>query len=138
MGIIAGQKEGCPCDPVGLGNLPKRDSFEQGLLYRVGIHWSGQFGIGRPRTDKICRNPIWCDFRGHRSYKRLYTPLGSSVMATVRFAQLGMYTGHGNDPSPYVPFDQDRKSTRLNSSHVKISYAVFCLKKKKKKQKQKQ
>src|SRR5690606_40589170 len=28
---------------------------------------------------------------------------------------------------------QNRKSTRLNSSHVKISYAVFCLKKKKKK-----
>src|SRR5690606_41019296 len=27
--------------------------------------------------------------------------------------------------------DLDRKSTRLNSSHVKISYAVFCLKKKK-------
>src|SRR5690606_41053024 len=31
-------------------------------------------------------------------------------------------------PMPY----SDRKSTRLNSSHVKISYAVFCLKKKKK------
>src|SRR5690625_5321761 len=30
---------------------------------------------------------------------------------------------------------QDRKSTRLNSSHVAISYAVFCLKKKKKKKK---
>src|SRR5437899_5309056 len=30
----------------------------------------------------------------------------------------------------------DRKSTRLNSSHLGISYAVFCLKKKKKKQKQ--
>src|SRR5690606_2705820 len=30
---------------------------------------------------------------------------------------------------------QDRKSTRLNSSHVKISYAVFCLKKKNKKNK---
>src|SRR3989442_10106824 len=28
--------------------------------------------------------------------------------------------------------DRDRKSTRLNSSHVRISYAVFCLKKKKK------
>src|SRR5439155_19245037 len=28
--------------------------------------------------------------------------------------------------------DSDRKSTRLNSSHVAISYAVFCLKKKKK------
>src|SRR5574340_1614058 len=33
---------------------------------------------------------------------------------------------------------RDRKSTRLNSSHQKISYAVFCLKKKKKKQKQQQ
>src|SRR5437660_4958141 len=32
----------------------------------------------------------------------------------------------------------DRKSTRLNSSHVAISYAVFCLKKKKKKKKQTQ
>src|SRR5437868_11146450 len=31
----------------------------------------------------------------------------------------------------------DRKSTRLNSSHVSISYAVFCLKKKKKKKKNK-
>src|SRR5690606_33116341 len=33
----------------------------------------------------------------------------------------------------YIAFldsDEDRKSTRLNSSHVKISYAVFCLKKK--------
>src|SRR5207253_6010973 len=30
---------------------------------------------------------------------------------------------------------EDRKSTRLNSSHVAISYAVFCLKKKKKKKK---
>src|SRR5438874_11215121 len=29
------------------------------------------------------------------------------------------------------PWSRDRKSTRLNSSHVEISYAVFCLKKKK-------
>src|SRR5690606_41670814 len=35
-------------------------------------------------------------------------------------------------PRVFACFDQDRKSTRLNSSHVKISYAVFCLKKKKK------
>src|SRR5437667_4993662 len=31
------------------------------------------------------------------------------------------------------PMHTDRKSTRLNSSHITISYAVFCLKKKKKK-----
>src|SRR2546426_8567112 len=37
-------------------------------------------------------------------------------------------------PTPlHDPADQDRKSTRLNSSHLVISYAVFCLKKKKKK-----
>src|SRR5258708_24542780 len=38
---------------------------------------------------------------------------------------------------PEMP-TKDRKSTRLNSSHQIISYAVFCLKKKKKKQMQKQ
>src|SRR5205807_10322137 len=32
-----------------------------------------------------------------------------------------------------IQVEQDRKSTRLNSSHLVISYAVFCLKKKKKK-----
>src|SRR5438552_12199115 len=39
----------------------------------------------------------------------------------------------GATPNPCV---RDRKSTRLNSSHQIISYAVFCLKKKKKKEKQ--
>src|SRR3712207_7887321 len=32
----------------------------------------------------------------------------------------------------FDPWHEDRKSTRLNSSHANISYAVFCLKKKKK------
>src|SRR5258708_31723241 len=32
---------------------------------------------------------------------------------------------------PFCPLSRDRKSTRLNSSHQIISYAVFCLKKKK-------
>src|SRR5580698_10661502 len=38
-------------------------------------------------------------------------------------------------PSPR-PGSRDRKSTRLNSSHMSISYAVFCLKKKKNKNNQ--
>src|SRR5207253_10944939 len=49
---------------------------------------------------------------------------------------------HGGRSVPSVGRDRraagvptDRKSTRLNSSHVAISYAVFCLKKKKKKKK---
>src|SRR5689334_24491884 len=40
------------------------------------------------------------------------------------------YTGNGVGPSNMVG-RTDRKSTRLNSSHSSISYAVFCLKKKK-------
>src|SRR5256885_11365381 len=38
------------------------------------------------------------------------------------------------DPCRVVAAVLDRKSTRLNSSHLVISYAVFCLKKKKKKE----
>src|SRR5438270_5381451 len=41
----------------------------------------------------------------------------------------------GPAPGRLVGHGQDRKSTRLNSSHSQISYAVFCLKKKKKKKK---
>src|SRR5215211_1305081 len=39
---------------------------------------------------------------------------------------------HRHDLAPGEPAPDDRKSTRLNSSHTVISYAVFCLKKKKK------
>src|SRR5436305_11858809 len=41
-------------------------------------------------------------------------------------------TRHRDEVLP-AEVGEDRKSTRLNSSHVRISYAVFCLKKKKKK-----
>src|SRR5205085_6375127 len=45
------------------------------------------------------------------------------------------FRGAWSPGSPYwrEKFRGDRKSTRLNSSHSQISYAVFCLKKKKKK-----
>src|SRR6266540_6313080 len=51
----------------------------------------------------------------------------SNDVHTQRRVQSG--TDHHIRPFP------DRKSTRLNSSHITISYAVFCLKKKKKKEK---
>src|SRR5437660_6051304 len=44
--------------------------------------------------------------------------------------------GRGLPVQQYKTTQRDRKSTRLNSSHVAISYAVFCLKKKKKKKTQ--
>src|SRR5438874_8993700 len=57
---------------------------------------------------------------------RLETETGDKVTVSVHgpgdaFGELAL-----------LDLEQDRKSTRLNSSHVEISYAVFCLKKKKK------
>src|SRR5690554_2011883 len=45
-----------------------------------------------------------------------------------------VYRMHPQAPLDWAALTSDRKSTRLNSSHVRISYAVFCLKKKKPKQ----
>src|SRR5438067_5782120 len=54
--------------------------------------------------------------------------LGASVAAVTFSAfALGALLA-----APIANAEKDRKSTRLNSSHVSISYAVFCLKKKKK------
>src|SRR5690348_17385940 len=46
------------------------------------------------------------------------------------FAVEEVAEGTANDTSPVRGAPGDRKSTRLNSSHPSISYAVFCLKKK--------
>src|SRR5438477_8058087 len=50
-----------------------------------------------------------------------------SVVAFVRLARISLATAAEGD---FGYSRRDRKSTRLNSSHMSISYAVFCLKKK--------
>src|SRR5438034_8178781 len=68
------------------------------------------------------------------------SPLGGKITASVPFSfnndQVGVegyYVAGNNRASVEILNGIDRKSTRLNSSHTVISYAVFCLKKKKKK-----
>src|SRR5437899_7782869 len=66
-----------------------------------------------------------------------YTTLFRSAAV---FQRLPQFVGIRNRHAPVVlsvlnQCRRDRKSTRLNSSHLGISYAVFCLKKKKKKKK---
>src|SRR5690606_42165005 len=51
----------------------------------------------------------------------------------VEYLVISGTTGESVTVTKQEKQDIDRKSTRLNSSHVKISYAVFCLKKKKSK-----
>src|SRR5690606_41279577 len=58
-----------------------------------------------------------------------------SIPAGHQLPSFGPLYDPDRAPYAYDPDEArrlDRKSTRLNSSHVKISYAVFCLKKKKK------
>src|SRR3712207_9197324 len=58
--------------------------------------------------------------------------LRPSPLHVVRLAAPGPHPGGGRAESPRgLRPPGDRKSTRLNSSHANISYAVFCLKKKK-------
>src|SRR5437773_8072500 len=60
-----------------------------------------------------------------------YTTLFRSLLPTQRRTQEPHDGSHRPD-GPRRPIGTiDRKSTRLNSSHITISYAVFCLKKKK-------
>src|SRR5688572_31325148 len=66
---------------------------------------------------------------------RCYRNEGISTRHNPEFTMLEFYQAYAT----YETLMQttDRKSTRLNSSHSQISYAVFCLKKKKKKKKNK-
>src|SRR5690349_24294849 len=67
-------------------------------------------------------------FRSRREGRALHHGLQpEQAAAALPARRLGLHGGHRGRAG-------DRKSTRLNSSHVEISYAVFCLKKKKKKE----
>src|SRR5437773_6237943 len=82
-----------------------------------------------PLQCPYCSNPL--DFAGARFKRELATEEWCRVFREARalgVLQLGL---SGGEPL----LRPDRKSTRLNSSHITISYAVFCLKKKKKKKK---
>src|SRR5690349_22554782 len=60
-------------------------------------------------------------------YTTLFRSRGERAHRSARCAMRDLF-GRGRGSTRV----EDRKSTRLNSSHVEISYAVFCLKKKKK------
>src|SRR5690606_39623691 len=107
----------------------------------------GQFGRiladggpqgGRPTPPMSKELPKWAAMRGNSARRVL-----RNGQKGVRFRSGWETTGGAPERTrPGTPArlvvvacaatrrSRDRKSTRLNSSHVKISYAVFCLKKK--------
>src|SRR2546426_6086226 len=61
------------------------------------------------------------------------TLTGQRLFANLSVREVSRRVAIGDIETPSAAGAGDRKSTRLNSSHLVISYAVFCLKKKKKK-----
>src|SRR5258707_8692475 len=80
--------------------------------------------IRRPPRSTLF--PYTTLFRSKRSRATSTSPLDSSPRFISRRYSVSLARAASSSP--------DRKSTRLNSSHANISYAVFCLKKKKNRQ----
>src|SRR3712207_8046223 len=76
--------------------------------------------LGEPVTDAVITVPAYFEDAQRQATKEAGEIAGLNVLRIV------------NEPTAAA---LDRKSTRLNSSHANISYAVFCLKKKNKQSK---
>src|SRR5690625_4992333 len=70
---------------------------------------------------------------GDAQIKAMKKVAGTLRLDLAAYRELEAFAQFGSDPdkATQARLNRDRKSTRLNSSHVAISYAVFCLKKKK-------
>src|SRR2546430_841602 len=93
---------------------PKGSEFEE-AAFQAGLKVEGHHRVesSNPKKRSIRQLPSFC-----RSRKATYLPY--SVMRGPRVPRQDCWKAPNSD----------RKSTRLNSSHSQISYAVFCLKKK--------
>src|SRR5207249_5229280 len=103
---------------VNIPQLPGGGCRLPGGRERDAVHWPQ-----RPAAaTRVYAGPPLDDLQQRRAARRQRQ---RSAEPTV------LRPADGLPPGPRMG-DRDRKSTRLNSSHVSISYAVFCLKKKKK------
>src|SRR5690606_39863110 len=92
--------------------LPRSTLFPYTTLFRSYVQFGQADGVDGVHADGV--------FHQHRiePATAAFTAGGGAFFLTYGRQVLADFV------------EQDRKSTRLNSSHVKISYAVFCLKKK--------
>src|SRR5438034_8699269 len=97
---------------------PRARLFPYTTLFRSG----GATGASGEVPDRIC----WIAEMGEKSLlRRAFRPLLDTVpeLPISSFASLGGFVIRSRRERPLF---LDRKSTRLNSSHTVISYAVFC------------
>src|SRR5438552_9371536 len=113
------------------GRVTRRDSVPA-MLTSQALDWPGVL-LEAGKNDVAAVD----DVVGDRHYLSLNVdtkPLtlevkGSTGFRAFTIPPLSVWVSPGHDPLT-MRLDRDRKSTRLNSSHQIISYAVFCLKKK--------
>src|SRR5690606_39439066 len=106
-------------------------------LFRLSMHTAPTATYSLSLHDALPIFPApglraWISVGSLRVHRSRLSGLGARLLdIAINLAAPGIRcAGYKNQASGQNP-RIDRKSTRLNSSHVKISYAVFCLKKKK-------
>src|SRR5690606_40995168 len=103
------------CPPSGAGSVHRSCRFR---AVRIAT-WN----VNALTGERIERVLAWLDMARPHVLCLQETKVGDAAFPALDFHAHGYDSVHHGQG--------DRKSTRLNSSHVKISYAVFCLKKKK-------
>src|SRR5207302_2116153 len=127
---------------TGSGSITVRTGGSDTVEVRGRIRASDWSGSGAEKVRRLEADPPLQQSGnsihiGHIEDPELRRNVSISYELTVPAeTEMKAHSGSGNQTVDGIggPLEVDRKSTRLNSSHVKISYAVFCLKKKKKKQ----
>src|SRR2546427_4036486 len=119
----------------GTGNVPRGVEVVEvaGVLFPGFVDCHTHAVFGAPRLEDHERRALGMDYKaiaaeggGILESVRDVRARSDAELAALTRARLGALLSHGATTI-------DRKSTRLNSSHSQISYAVFCLKKKKNK-----
>src|SRR5690606_17208325 len=103
-----------------------------GLVHRIDKNTSGLLVVAKTPKAMTHLAKQFFDHTVHRRYVALVWGDFEEDKGTI-VAHVGRHQRFRKLFTAYPDGDygkEDRKSTRLNSSHVKISYAVFCLKKK--------
>src|SRR5260221_7782631 len=89
-------------------------------IYTLSLHDALPISIGSTTFCVIRSMPVW------------RTDASTIFVLWTRFQSFPLLQVRNSESRSSPATEGDRKSTRLNSSHTVISYAVFCLKKKKK------
>src|SRR5205814_9432218 len=107
--------------------IPPLTTPPPSYIYTLSLHDALPIFRSRKRPSRPSAR------RDHRGVRRNVWRAAPSLRTSTIGCGTHRRTRESHRARNISPYASDRKSTRLNSSHLGISYAVFCLKKKKKK-----